>query len=49
MYYICKLQKLYIFSYPFIHRLKHWKDGEDVIETLSQELGIPEQAIQDEL
>jgi receptor-type tyrosine-protein phosphatase N len=29
-------------------KLKHWKDGEDVIETLSQELGIPEQAIQDE-
>lgn len=28
-------------------RLKHWKDGEDVIDTLSQELGIPDQAIQD--
>merc|ERR1712110_487287 len=29
-------------------KLKHWKDGEDVIKPLPQELGIPEQAIQDE-
>lgn len=29
-------------------KLKHWKDGEDIIDTLSQELGIPDQAIQDE-
>lgn len=30
-------------------KLKHWKDGEDIIDTLSQELGIPENAIEDEL